>query len=57
MMKSVTAFIMGRVLAGPAVAWDRVQGVPDALRAEHGFSGGFGCSSDCIADRPSKGSL
>jgi len=38
-MKSVIAFMMGLVLAVPAVAGDRVQDVLDALRAEHAFPG------------------
>ena len=38
-MKSVIAFLVGLVLASPAVAGNRVQDVLDALRAEHGFPG------------------
>ena len=38
-MKSVIAYIMGLVLAGPAVAGDRGQDVLDALRAERAFPG------------------
>ncbi|WFE75198.1 serine hydrolase [Roseinatronobacter sp. S2] len=38
-MKSLIALMMSLVLTGPVIAADRVQGVLDALRAEHGFPG------------------
>jgi len=38
-MKSVIALLMSLVLAGPVSAGDRVQGILDTLRAEHGFPG------------------
>jgi D-alanyl-D-alanine carboxypeptidase len=38
-MKLVIAIVAGLVLAGPALAQDRVQDALDALRLEHGFPG------------------